>query len=134
MRWVREQVRSRAGEACSTYDYVSGKHRTDGILIPIDCGDGWECMSYCVWVPTPTPAQPPERRARHATAIIGVARDARLRHLELAVEESAGQPPVTLDRALGDAERLGGVLDRQTREEAQLDDLPESRVGRFEAA
>ena len=26
----------RSGEACSTYDYVTGKHRTDGMLIPID--------------------------------------------------------------------------------------------------
>ncbi len=49
----------RSGEACSTYDYVTGKHRTDGMLIPIDCGDGWECMSYCIWVPTPQPAPQP---------------------------------------------------------------------------
>jgi len=48
----------RAGEKCSFYDFVAGTHRCDGMLIPIDCGDGWMCMSYCTWLPSAPPAAP----------------------------------------------------------------------------
>jgi hypothetical protein len=37
----------RAGEACSWYDWASGMHFTDRVLVPIDCGGGWYCMAYC---------------------------------------------------------------------------------------
>ncbi len=36
----------RAGERCSQYS--AGKHYTDRKLVPIDCGGGWKCMSYCM--------------------------------------------------------------------------------------
>jgi hypothetical protein len=42
----------RAGEACSQWDEISGTHFTDRMLVPIDCGGGWYCMTYCtlpVW-------------------------------------------------------------------------------------
>ncbi len=35
----------RAGEACSEYE--NGKHYIDRSLVPIDCGGGWYCMTYC---------------------------------------------------------------------------------------
>jgi hypothetical protein len=36
----------RAGEACSQWS-ETGKHYTDRVLVPIDCGGGWFCMTYC---------------------------------------------------------------------------------------
>jgi hypothetical protein len=37
----------RAGEACSQWDPVAQMHFVDWELIPIDCGGGWLCMTYC---------------------------------------------------------------------------------------
>jgi hypothetical protein len=37
----------RAGEACSQWDERAGMHFFDRELIPIDCGGGWLCMTYC---------------------------------------------------------------------------------------
>jgi hypothetical protein len=37
----------RAGEACSQWEPTAGKHYTDRELLPIDCGGGWFCMTYC---------------------------------------------------------------------------------------
>jgi len=45
----------RAGEACSQWDEIALMHYTDRILVPIDCGGGWYCMTYCtlpVWAYT----------------------------------------------------------------------------------
>jgi hypothetical protein len=42
----------RAGEACSQWVEGAQKHYVDRHLIPIDCGGGWYCMTYCttsVW-------------------------------------------------------------------------------------
>jgi hypothetical protein len=43
----------RAGEACSQWDVTAGKHYTDRVLVPIDCGGGWFCMAYCT-IPPPS--------------------------------------------------------------------------------
>ena len=42
----------RAGEPCS--EYLDGKHYTDRKLVPIDCGGGWLCMTYCMLPPPAT--------------------------------------------------------------------------------
>ena len=41
----------RAGEACSQWSETAGKHYTDRVLVPIDCGSGWMCMTYCMASP-----------------------------------------------------------------------------------
>jgi hypothetical protein len=38
----------RAWEACSQWDEVAEMHYTDRVLVPIDCGGGWYCMTYCM--------------------------------------------------------------------------------------
>lgn len=45
----------RAGEACSVYNWITGNHYSDGVLVPVDCGGGWLCASYCTWIPQPKP-------------------------------------------------------------------------------
>jgi hypothetical protein len=47
---------ARAGEACS--QYVGGKHYTDRVLQPIDCGGGWLCMTYCMEPPAGVTGKP----------------------------------------------------------------------------
>ena len=47
---------ARSGEACS--EWLNGKHFIDRMLVPIDCGGGWQCMTYCMapppgWIPKP---------------------------------------------------------------------------------
>jgi hypothetical protein len=49
----------RAGEACSQWVPAAGKHYTDRRLVPIDCGGGWYCMTYCT---VPPPVTPPQGR------------------------------------------------------------------------
>ena len=41
----------RAGEQCSQWDPYTGMHSIDRQLVPIDCGGGWYCMTYCTLVP-----------------------------------------------------------------------------------
>lgn len=42
----------RAGERCSSFDWVTASHNENAILVPIDCdGYGWYCMSYCHYDP-----------------------------------------------------------------------------------
>jgi hypothetical protein len=43
----------REGEPCS--EYLNSKHFTDRQLVPIDCGGGWMCMTYCTLPPAPPP-------------------------------------------------------------------------------
>jgi hypothetical protein len=38
----------REGEACSQWDEYAQIHFTDRILVAIDCGGGWKCMTYCM--------------------------------------------------------------------------------------
>lgn len=38
----------RAGEVCSKWSEIAGKHYLDRKLVEIDCGGGWYCMSYCM--------------------------------------------------------------------------------------
>jgi hypothetical protein len=38
----------RAWEACSQWDEIALVHFTDRVLVPIDCGGGWYCMTYCM--------------------------------------------------------------------------------------
>jgi hypothetical protein len=37
----------RAGEQCSQWDPYTGLHTIDRELVPVDCGGGWFCMTYC---------------------------------------------------------------------------------------
>jgi len=37
----------RAGETCTKWSEINQKHFFDRKLIPIDCGGGWFCMTYC---------------------------------------------------------------------------------------
>ena len=37
----------REGEACSRWSETAGKHYTDRTLVPLDCGGGWYCATYC---------------------------------------------------------------------------------------
>jgi hypothetical protein len=37
----------RAGEKCSQWDPYTGLHTIDRELVPVDCGGGWFCMTYC---------------------------------------------------------------------------------------
>lgn len=37
----------RSGEPCSKWSEVAQKHYFDATLVPIDCGGGWYCMTYC---------------------------------------------------------------------------------------
>jgi hypothetical protein len=55
----------RAGEPCS--EYINGKHFTDRQLVPIDCGGGWMCMTYCMLPPPPPPPPPPPSDDEPAT-------------------------------------------------------------------
>jgi hypothetical protein len=47
---------ARQGEACS--EYLDGKHYIDRVLVPIDCGGGWQCMTYCMAPPPGWYAKP----------------------------------------------------------------------------
>lgn len=38
----------RAWEMCSQWDEIALAHYTDRVLVPIDCGGGWYCMTYCM--------------------------------------------------------------------------------------
>jgi len=46
----------RAGEACSAWDEDTHQHMYDRHLIPVDCGGGWFCMTYCGYGPPPDPS------------------------------------------------------------------------------
>jgi len=37
----------RAGETCTKWGETNQKHYFDRTLVPIDCGGGWYCMTYC---------------------------------------------------------------------------------------
>jgi hypothetical protein len=37
----------RAGESCTRWSETAGKHYTDRTLVPLDCGGGWYCATYC---------------------------------------------------------------------------------------
>jgi hypothetical protein len=37
----------RAGEACSQWDETTQTHYSNRVLVAIDCGGGWYCMTYC---------------------------------------------------------------------------------------
>lgn len=37
----------REGEQCTKWSEISQKHFTDRKWVVIDCGGGWECMTYC---------------------------------------------------------------------------------------
>jgi hypothetical protein len=41
----------RAGEACSKWEPTAQKHYTDRVLVPIECGPGFFCMTYCMLRP-----------------------------------------------------------------------------------
>jgi hypothetical protein len=41
----------RAGEQCSRWDPYLGMHSINAVLIPVDCGGGWLCMTYCTVPP-----------------------------------------------------------------------------------
>jgi hypothetical protein len=37
----------RAGETCTKWSEINLKHYLDRTLVPIDCGGGWYCATYC---------------------------------------------------------------------------------------